>query len=81
MLSWPEKCSKRCVRRPYMVNRSTQNCTLMTRFIIVVLVNAPIVALLCTVVATTTNPAAFYAGIFYALLVGLSGLASISNKG
>ena len=52
----------------------------MSQFISVALINAPIAALLGTLVVTTTNPITFYAAIFYALMVGLSGLASLKQK-
>ena len=52
----------------------------MDRLISVVLINVPIVALLSTLAASTTTPITFYAAIFYAFIVGLSGLMSLNNN-
>jgi len=49
----------------------------MVKLILALLISAPIVALLATLAASTTNPVTFWAASAYAAIVGLSGLLSV----
>ena len=50
----------------------------MIRLILSVIVSCPIVALLLTLAAETTSNLVFYTAMFYAALVGLSALLSVT---